>query len=322
MGKVEIPTIICLTPVKNEAWIIRRFLECASTWSDIIILADQQSNDKSLSIAREFSKVRLVINDFDYFDEFRMRSTLIQEARKINGKRILVAIDADEVLSLGQGSHCDLESLMEAVPGTVYWTKLINIKPDLKTCWVPGYQQRIYVDDGGPYKADVIHTHKLPTSENSKEFFLPNLKVLHYQYTDWDRMRSKHNWYQAWETLQFSEKHPLDIYRMYHHMYSIAKKHLKPLRPEWFKGYTDAGIDMFAVNKENSYYWDDLVIQFLKEYGENRFSKIDIWWKEWEGFSDPRTFFEKLFLWYLKKSQPQSHRLPVRAIDKIIRNTI
>ena len=32
----ERPKIICLTPVKNEEWILRRFLRLASLWADHI----------------------------------------------------------------------------------------------------------------------------------------------------------------------------------------------------------------------------------------------------------------------------------------------
>ena len=35
--------IICLTPVKNEGWILERFLKCTSLWADYIIIADQSS---------------------------------------------------------------------------------------------------------------------------------------------------------------------------------------------------------------------------------------------------------------------------------------
>ena len=38
---VDKPTVVCLTPVKNEAWILDRFLKCAGLWAEHIIIADQ-----------------------------------------------------------------------------------------------------------------------------------------------------------------------------------------------------------------------------------------------------------------------------------------
>ncbi|GAG56902.1 unnamed protein product, partial [marine sediment metagenome] len=49
------PKIICLTPVKNEAWILDNFIKCASLWADHIIIADQDSTDDARKIAKKYS---------------------------------------------------------------------------------------------------------------------------------------------------------------------------------------------------------------------------------------------------------------------------
>jgi len=36
---------ICITPVRNEAWIIERFLAAARTWATTVVIADQGSSD-------------------------------------------------------------------------------------------------------------------------------------------------------------------------------------------------------------------------------------------------------------------------------------
>ena len=56
------PLIICLVPVKNEAWILDRCLATASTWADVIIVADQMSTDNSREIALKYPKVQLIEN--------------------------------------------------------------------------------------------------------------------------------------------------------------------------------------------------------------------------------------------------------------------
>ena len=40
-SKTTRPKVICVTPVRNEAWIIEPFLRAAELWADHIILADQ-----------------------------------------------------------------------------------------------------------------------------------------------------------------------------------------------------------------------------------------------------------------------------------------
>ena len=45
------PLHVVMTPVRNEAWVLRAFLEATSLWADYIIIADQMSTDGSREIA-------------------------------------------------------------------------------------------------------------------------------------------------------------------------------------------------------------------------------------------------------------------------------
>lgn len=53
------PIVCCLTPVKNEACILERFLYAASLWADHIIVADQMSTDESREIAKKIQRLYL-----------------------------------------------------------------------------------------------------------------------------------------------------------------------------------------------------------------------------------------------------------------------
>src|SRR5437667_3161139 len=99
MAYSERPTIICLTPVKNEAWILDRFLQCASLWADHIIVADQCSEDESREIVGRHPKVILIENPSPVYDEGARQKLLLEAARRIPGKRLLIALDADEMLT-------------------------------------------------------------------------------------------------------------------------------------------------------------------------------------------------------------------------------
>ena len=39
------PLQVVMTPVRNEAWVLKAFLEATSLWADYIIVADQMSTD-------------------------------------------------------------------------------------------------------------------------------------------------------------------------------------------------------------------------------------------------------------------------------------
>ena len=75
------PFLICLTPVKNEAWILHAFLKATSLWADYIIIADQMSTDGSREIALSYPKVILIDNDNQEFNEVERQKMLIDKAR-------------------------------------------------------------------------------------------------------------------------------------------------------------------------------------------------------------------------------------------------
>src|SRR5262245_56122736 len=113
------PTIVCITPIKNEAWILERFLTCASVWADHIILADQNATDGSREIAHRFPKVRLLDNSAKSYNELERQQMLLAEARRIPGPRLLLALDADEFLTANFHTSPEWETIRNAPAGTV-----------------------------------------------------------------------------------------------------------------------------------------------------------------------------------------------------------
>ncbi|MDZ4200026.1 MAG: glycosyltransferase family 2 protein, partial [Kiritimatiellia bacterium] len=194
--------IICMTPVKNEAWILKRFLTCASLWADHIIVADQDSSDTSREIAASFPKVILIENPSAVFNEPQRQKMLIDEARKIAGPKILIALDADEMLPPGAWESPEWRTMLESPPGTVILFRWANICHGWRQMWIsdsvfPGG----YVDDGASHEGRDIHSPRVPCPEGANGVEMTETKVLHLQYTDWQRMESKHRWYQVWERL-------------------------------------------------------------------------------------------------------------------------
>src|SRR5580693_6112239 len=126
------PNLICLTPIKNEAWELDVFLKCTSLWADYIILADQNSTDGSQEIAKKYPKVRLIENKSNEYDEAKRQRLLIDEARKIEGPRILFALDADEVFSANYLQSSDWQQIINSKPGDVFGFQWANIMADRK----------------------------------------------------------------------------------------------------------------------------------------------------------------------------------------------
>ena len=92
------PKLICLTSVLNESWFLDRFIQCASIWADHIIIGDQGSTDGSQEIAQKYEKVIYFENKrTGEMNEGDYRTPLFEKARQIEGPKILITLDADEI---------------------------------------------------------------------------------------------------------------------------------------------------------------------------------------------------------------------------------
>lgn len=322
--------IICLTPVKNEEWILETFLRCASVWADHIIIADQGSTDRSREIAKAFPKVILIDNGCQSFNESFRQKLLIEAARNIAGrKRILIALDADEILA-GDPGFLRSKDVLDLPPGTTLSFSWNNVKDEGAKYWTsPRPMLFGYIDDGAEHAGVNIHSRRVPPVKNSPVFHVQACPVFHLQFIDWQRMRSKRRWYECYEVLQFPGKSPIDIYRRYHHMEVIRAGQMKALDPVLVSVYRRAGIEPFRHVKQSVYWWDVEVAAWLRAKGENTFKGLDIWDVAWGEIGasaagggpirDPRGFLDKMLLAYLGGTQRYHAMRPFSWLDRFLK---
>ena len=268
--------VICLTPTKNEEWIIERFVKAASLWADIIIIADQMSTDKTVEIAKQYSKVQIVMNESETFNENERQKLLINEARKIPGKKLLLALDADEFLTANFHGSSEWKEMLHADEGTVFSMEWPFIKDDFEHYWevADSYRKFAVMDDGSEHGGSAMHSVRIPFSLDANNVFIKEIKVMHFQYTDWKRMESKHLWYQCYEHVMNPKKSYFEIYRMYHHMY--VKQAYKEIPHEWFEYYEDNQVGLKVIPYETTYWWDKEVEKYIEDYSADYFKYIDI----------------------------------------------
>jgi len=328
----EESVVICLTPVKNEAWILDRFLASASLWADHVIVADQGSDDASRDIALRHSKVTLVENPDPTYDEGGRQRLLLREARQIPGKRVIIALDADEALTGNWRDTEEWHRILSAPPGTVLNFEWANIRPDWKSCWIPpGRVPFGFVDDGREHSGSALHSNRIPGRDESPSIELTDIKVLHLQYTAWERMKSKQRWYQCWERLNHPRKRPVQIYRQYHHMDAIPEAHLRPVRQDWLAGYVRHGIDFTATAAGERFWTDGEVLRWLQTFGTARFRRLDIWDVDWaalarkHGFEvspellrDPRNRVERAVHDWLRRTQSRQMKPGIRLLQRLL----
>jgi hypothetical protein len=332
LGSAPRNRIVCLTAIRNEAWILEKFLACASLWADQIIIVDQCSSDGSREIAKRFPKVTLIENNSPVFDEPQQRRLLLEAGRRLPGPSTFVILDADEFLSGNFAASEEWQRLITAAPGTVFRFNWANILPGFERGWVIAILPAACVDEGRQFVGLPLHSPRLPLPEDGRYVDLREIKILHYQYTDWARMKSKQCWYQCYEYVLYPEKKTLTVYRNYHRMdlFARRKKFTQPLPSQWFSWYEQQGIDMKQVGRSD-YWWDEDVVRMMQQYGTVRFRRAAIWSRDWDRvrkqyfpddahrLTDPRGVGLKILHTYLRLSQPWSRSWLVRTADRILR---
>jgi hypothetical protein len=332
LGPGQRNRIVCLTPVRNEAWLLDKFLTCASLWADEIVVGDQCSSDGSRAISRRFPKVTLVENDSPVYDEPRQRRLLLEAGRRLPGRKTFVVLDADEFLSANFNASEEWRLLATAAPGTTFRFNWANILPGFRRCWVIGNLPAAFVDDGRPFFGLPLHGPRLPPPESGRCVDLREIKILHYQYTDWARMKSKQCWYQCYEYVLAPEKSAVAVYRNYHRMDLFARREklTRPLPAEWLSWYEQQGVVMKEVGRSDSW-WDEDVVRMMLQFGPAHFRRAAIWSRDWnrvrerffpdhtQSLDDPRGIGLKLLHACLRLSQPWSRAWMVRTADRVLR---
>ncbi|MDX1952575.1 MAG: glycosyltransferase family 2 protein [Verrucomicrobiota bacterium] len=327
------PKIICLTPVRNEEWIIERFIRAASLWADLIILADQGSTDRTVAIASGHPKVRIIDNPHPAYDEFARQKLLINEARKaIPGPRLFLALDADEALTGNFAASLEWSEILQAKRGTVIYFKWFNVKPGCQQGWLSDKAYPWgFMDDGAEHSGTDIHSPRVPVRLNSPRINCEKIRVLHLQYIDPKRMESKHRWYQCYERIKNPKASAIKLFDQYHHMYRIKPEALVSPDQEWFQNYKRLGIDLCMPNApENGvYWWDLLLFELIEKHGAKMFARENIW-QDWPGlvqasghtldkFPDPRTAFQKKVHDFLNRPETFKNSFRVRLIKSCLK---
>jgi glycosyltransferase involved in cell wall biosynthesis len=330
-ASVDRPAVICVTPARNEAWILERFLRAAELWADHVIVADQRSTDQTVAIARQFDKVRVLTNSADRYDEGHRQQILISAARELPGPRVIIALDADEFLSPSWDS-LEWNRALRSPPGTVLAFDWVNILQDGRCGWIP--PEKIpygLIDDGSNHDGEQIHATRIPVAPQAAIHHLSETKVIHLQYTDWPRMKSKQRWYQCWERINHPRKRPIQIYRQYHRMDAFPPDELHAVPDDWIRQYAKLGIDLRPHNSEGPYWWDEEVLDWLVDRGPDEFAKLDVWDEDWNAVAaslgrqvapnkvaDPRRTFERSIHAWLRRTQPRAGAASTRWFQRVL----
>ena len=326
---MNMPLHIVMTPVRNEAWVLRAFLTATSAWADYIIIADQMSTDGSRDIYKEFPKVTVIDNTNPEFNESERQAMLIDKARDIAAGRdcILWGLDADEIFDAHFQSTGDWQKIIHSVPGDVYFFKWAEICPDKKHYWLSPktYYPWMFHDDGkephGNYVRN-MHSMRIPYPMEEKQiYYVDDFRVLHLAYLNPYRAASKRRFYTLvdWE---MNHRPAVRLSRSYSQ--TKQEEEVKTLPEEYVYSHLDGNADMWDyVDCTSSKCWmDDYVYSRLERHDMNQLRKLDIWDEAFLNayqLQDPRTVLDKFIHAYLHSTHRMKKFMPIRAIDKILK---
>jgi len=279
--------IIVLTPVKNEEWILEQFLSVTSQFADLIIVADQGSTDDSRSICSKFSKVHLISNESESYDEAGRQQLLIETARQlVDGQRIFLALDADELLAADSLNSPGWQAMLVAEPGTVLVFEKPNLYMSSEMCLrypvdFPGG----YVDDGYEHSPKKVHSIRIPTPKHAPRLSLPDVKFLHYALLRPQAQAAKMRMYSVVENI-LGTKTLFERRRYYDSKanYELAGK-LEQTNRERFAEWEKRGIDVRTIKDQGVYWQDHETAKHLREHGARKFWFDDIWTVDWNALS-------------------------------------
>lgn len=263
-------------PVKNEVDILPVTLSIISEYADIIIIADQMSNDGSRDVYKNFPKVRVIDNNrIGHSNEVRW--DLLKAAREHGKNNLIICLDADEYIP--SDIFKEFLNKTKLKPGESFrfpWIQLWQSKNKYndKGVWYRNYQRAAWVDDGETnYDNKFVindHTSRVPEGFLSNCIRVDTVPVIHLQWFFWEKTQMKQVWYKCCELIKSPESWK-QINDSYSHSLEESKK-LKDTPIEWIKD-----LDSKIIPQKQSTWHKDEIIKMFEQYGVIFFEKLQIW---------------------------------------------
>lgn len=319
------PLLICITPVRNEAWVLHAFLKITSLWADYIIIADQGSTDGSIEIAKGYSKVILIDNSNQNFNEDERQKLLINRAREIDGDKILFGFDADEILTANFNSTNDWTKIINSKPGDVFWLKWAQIDPNLKHYYESDkvFFPWIFHDDNiEPHQNYVrnIHSMRIPYPIDEKQtYYIDEFKVMHFSHLNPLRVLSKSRFYKFvdWE---LNRRSVVKLSRTYSIKPFDDVKYQIPNSFIRYEKEPKFHIFDYIVVDENRFWYDDYIVSRINKSNILNVKKLDIWDETFMGICpiDCRSFIDRIVHGYLYITRAYSSKKIIKLFDKFL----
>lgn len=319
---------ILIVPVKNEEWILEFTLTCASMFFDHIIIADENSTDNTANICKRFTKVIYIKNEAERYDEGNRRQILLKAAREISGNNFIAHLAADEIFSANILDEKVFDEMVkDKSPGTAFsfqwvqlWRSDKHYRVDKNSVWSNFDRPFAFIDDRKvDFEPGFTHLSIIPESLALNPISIIDIKVLHYQFTDFKRLLRKQRWAKLLEFGHYTQPNFLKSIIL-NNKYIVTKDEyglkLADVPTSWIDKYPA------RIPRPDSSKWHEkTAIEFISKYSPENLYWLDIWDYKWpEHIVDRRNWIQRFyhkhqhFLYVLNSRIPKSLRNLIKKI--------
>jgi hypothetical protein len=278
--------IVVITPIKNESWILDKFLNVTSTFADVIIIADQFSSDNSVDICKKFPKVHLIKNEKKEFDEPYRQKLLINEARKVvTGEKVIFALDADEILTANSIDSVEWTTIDKSPPGTAIFFHKHDLYYSSKSyLYYDSPFPIAYIDDGAEHQPEWFHCTRIPIKSHTNKLYCQDIQFAHYALTRMSAQKSKVRMYSCIEKSLDNSNQLLNQFkrRKRNSRFKSYKNNaeIKATPHYWFSKWNEEGFRMDEICQDQYYSYDVQVLNMIEKHGSKKFWFDDIWYEK------------------------------------------
>ncbi len=273
--------IIALVPVRNEAWVLSHSLACLSAFCDVVIVNDQNSEDASREICRQFPKVVLLESSEQLVCE-QARWQLLDAARDYDGCNMLWCTDADELLSPGLATQFFGGRQDQLPPGTVVECRYLHLWHRADRYRRDGYRYAPYWKqiglrddrrmDYSRSRSLPLHEPRVPLDGATGSLRAIDLPVLHLQWLLTERNQMKQAWYRCREWMDGS-KTAAAINEFYADTLPASDVRTDEVPASWVRDITFPDL---AVDRIPSWQGRD-ILGWFDEHPPEFFEPLEIW---------------------------------------------
>ncbi len=304
------PLLIVMTPVRNEAWVLRAFLQATSLWADYIIIADQMSTDGSRELYSQYEKVIVIDNTNPDFNEAERQAMLVAKAREVAAGQdtILFGLDADEILQADWQNTPDGQHILHSVPRDVFWFRWAQLAPDKQHYGDSGFYPWVFHDDGVEPHGNYVrkmHSMRIPYPIEEKQmYYVHDFRVLHFGALDPNRTAAKSRFYQFvdWE---LNHRSPITLSRSYAaHSKRAQKYDMQFTLTDDMIAFPFDFWEQIELGARHSWF-DDYIAERLTQYPVSVLRKLDIWDDEFLQYyhiKDPRRWVDRYIHTYIQRN--------------------